>query len=115
MSLNLPAIKKKISNFLSGEEGQISKKAIVSIGTALAGVATATSAAHTSSTNINYAKPNVQASHSSSVGTTSGGKDCGDCGSTTTTSTTTTSPTTTTSCTTTTSGPNCGPFCGCIV
>jgi|SRR3989338_5076040 len=70
MTLNLPKIKKNISDFLTGEEGKISKKALVAIGTALAGVTAATAATHTSSTNINYAKPNIQGSHSSSVSTT---------------------------------------------
>jgi len=70
MTLKLPKMKKSISNFLNGEEGQISKKAIVSIGAALSGVAAASAQSHSSSTNINYNEPNIQGSHSSSVSTT---------------------------------------------
>jgi hypothetical protein len=81
MALKLPKMKKSISGFLSGEEGEISKKAIVAIGVALAGVTSATAASHTSSTNINYAQPNVQAFHSSSVSTTgtTGGPNLSGC------------------------------------
>ena len=42
MTVTLPGIKKKISNFLLGEEGQISKKAAVGIGLALTGLAAQT-------------------------------------------------------------------------
>jgi len=37
--MKLPQIKKKISSFLLGEEGQISKKVVVGLGVMLAGIA----------------------------------------------------------------------------
>lgn len=45
MDIDLPFVKKKISSFLLGEEGQISKKAIIGLGIALAGVAVQTAMA----------------------------------------------------------------------
>jgi hypothetical protein len=55
MAVTLPGIKKKISNFLLGEEGQISKKAAVGIGLALTGLAAQTiGAAHSSYTETKY-------------------------------------------------------------
>jgi len=39
MSIELPKIKKKITSFLTGEEGKISKRAGIGIGIALAGLA----------------------------------------------------------------------------
>jgi len=45
--MTLPQIKKKISSFLLGEEGQISKKVVVGLGVILAGVAVETAKAWT--------------------------------------------------------------------
>lgn len=43
--MTLPMIKKKISSFLIGEEGQISKKSLIGLGIVLSGVAIKTASA----------------------------------------------------------------------
>ena len=59
-------IKKKISSFLVGEEGQISKKALVGMGVILAGLGAGTAqAAHNSGTTATYPQPTLRGSHSS--------------------------------------------------
>ena len=66
MAVKLPEVKKKISNFLLGEDGQISKKAAVGIGLALAGLAAQTvEAAHSSSTTLTYVSNQLTGTHAS--------------------------------------------------
>jgi hypothetical protein len=66
-----PEIKKKITNFLLGEEGQISKKALVGLGVVLAAVGLQTvkpGAAHTShssNTSVGYTRPDITGAHQS--------------------------------------------------
>jgi activator of HSP90 ATPase len=109
--MTLPSIKKKISSFLIGEEGQISKKALVGLGIALAGVGVqSANAAHTSNTVLTYPQQNLIGQHTSASTTTTSTT------STTTTSTTTTSTTSTTSTTcvtTTTSCVHCACYMAC--
>jgi len=81
--MGLPQIKKKISSFLLGEEGQISKKVVVGLGVVLAGVAVETAKAY-----------HCQSTSTTSTTSTTSGECHGDCGTTSTTSTTSTTGTT---------------------
>ncbi len=79
-------IKKKISKFLVGEESKIPKKALVGMGVALATIGIAAVAqTHSSTTSLNYNKPQMTGMHSSHTAS----------GPSTTTTHTSTSPTTT--------------------